>query len=83
MHGLSVEQELPAIRLVNPGQQLDQCRLTGAVFADEDMDFARTQIEADVVEGDDAGKPFGDAAELQDGGTGPDWTTCAASCSMG
>src|SRR5829696_3020928 len=50
VHGLAVEQQLAAIRLVNPGKQLHQRRLAGAVFADEDVDLARHEIEADVVE---------------------------------
>ena len=40
-------------------------RLSGAVLADERVNLAGIQIEVDVVDRDDAGKRFADAAQRE------------------
>ena len=70
----AVEEDLARVRLVNPGEDLDQGRLPSAVLADEHVDFARSQVERDVIEGDHAGKSLRYPAQLENrhDGTGSD-----------
>jgi len=53
---LALPGQLPAIRLISPRDYLHERRLTGAVFANQCVYFARTHLEGYVVE-------HGDAAE--------------------
>ena len=47
-HGLAVEHDGARIGLVDAREHLDDCALTGPVFADERMDLARQKRERDV-----------------------------------
>src|SRR5262249_6282479 len=49
-----IEQDLPAVGSNEPGDQVDQRRLAGAVRADQRMASARRQVELDAT-GDDEG----------------------------
>src|SRR2546430_2438360 len=49
-------KHLPAVRLVSPGDNLHECGLAGAVFADQGVHFARKHLEGHIVE-------YGHAAE--------------------
>jgi hypothetical protein len=65
-HGAAVEQDLSRIAPAGAAQDLHQRRLAGAVLAEQDVHLARTQLEAHIVEGDDARVAFADAAHLQE-----------------
>ncbi len=56
-------------RRIDPGQDLDQRRLAGAVLAQKRVDFAPMHVEIDVVERQRAGELLDDAAELEEGGS--------------
>jgi hypothetical protein len=56
---VAVEEDLPRVWLVDAREDLDQGRLPSAILADEDVDFARSQVERDVIKGDHAGKSLG------------------------
>ena len=63
--GLAVEADLAGVGLQDAVDHLDQRRLAGAVLAEQRVDFARADREADVVVGEHAREGLGDAAELQ------------------
>ena len=65
--GRPVEQDLAGIRPVEPGQDVHQGALAGAVLAEQCVDLARAQVEVNLVVGDDAGKGLDDAARLERG----------------
>jgi hypothetical protein len=46
----AVNEKLAAIRLIDTAEDLDQRRFTGAVLAHNSMNFARHNVEANVVE---------------------------------
>ena len=58
-----LDPDLAGVGLLHPGQDADQRRLAGAVFAEQHMDLAGPEVEADVVIGKHAGKALGDAAQ--------------------
>lgn len=73
--GRAVEGDLGAVdgdgalvRLLHAVQDLHQGRLAGTVLADEGVDGALADGDADVVVGDDAGEPLGDAVQFYGGG---------------
>ena len=47
---LTVEDDLAAVRLIDPGEDLHQGALAGAVLADEPEDFAGMDFETDVLQ---------------------------------
>src|SRR5205085_7182654 len=51
---LAVERDLARVRPVEPGDQVEERRLAGAVRADQPADLAALDAERDVVDGDDA-----------------------------
>ena len=53
---LAVEDDLAAVRLVDPGEDLHQRALAGAVLPDEPEDFAGMDFEADVLQREHAGE---------------------------
>ncbi len=53
---LAVEDDLAAVRLVDPGEDLHQGALAGAVLADEPEDFAGMDFETDVLQSEHAGE---------------------------
>jgi hypothetical protein len=59
---LSEEAQLPSIRRLGAGHDLDQGRLSRSVFADERMDLAGEDLEGDIVERGDSAVAFGDTA---------------------
>ena len=52
----AVDDELAAIGGLGAGDDLDEGRLAGAVFTDEGVHLARTEVEGDALEGADAGE---------------------------
>ena len=52
--GRAVEQDLAGVGPVQPGEDVHQRALAGAVLAEQGVDLARAQVEVDVVVGDDA-----------------------------
>ena len=56
----AVDDELAAIGGFGAGDDLDEGRLAGAVFPDERVHLARTEVEGHALEGADAGERFGD-----------------------
>ena len=63
--GLAVEQDLALVEAVDPGQQLDQRRLAGAVLAQQRQDRAGADVEVDPVDRQRAAEALGDAGEAQ------------------
>ena len=55
--------DVPAVRLVDAGEDLSERALAGAVLAAERMTGPRGDREADVLEREDAGKSLGDVLE--------------------
>ena len=53
------------------GQQVEYCRLSGAVWAHERGDRALVQVHGEVFGGDDATEVLGQPAYLQDESAGP------------
>jgi hypothetical protein len=64
--GNAFDKDLPVVRLVDAGKELDQRRLARSVLPYQDMDLSRVEIEADVIERDDSGEALGDVGELQE-----------------
>ena len=64
-------QDFACVLAIRAAQDLHQRRFAGAVFAEQDVDFAGVERQVDAVERDDAGKRFPDAAHLEDGRLGP------------
>jgi hypothetical protein len=62
---LAAPADLAAIGLDQPGQDLQQRRLAGAVLADEGVRFALGDIEADAAQRVDGAKRFVDALETE------------------
>ena len=60
-----VEQDLALVGLVEAVEHVHQRRLAGAVLAEEAVDLAGLDDEVDVVVGDEAAEPLGDAAEFE------------------
>ena len=49
----SVEEDLAAVRLVEPRDDVEERRLAGAVGPDQAADLAQLEVEGDSVERDD------------------------------
>ena len=58
MDFLALVDDSPGIRPVDPAQDLHEGRLARAVLADQGMHLALAQLEGDLVQGLDPGKPF-------------------------
>ncbi len=61
---LTIEHDRAALEVVQPGQAVEQRRLSGAVGADQADDLARVHVEGNAVEGDDTAEAH---ADVQDG----------------
>ena len=61
---LPVEEDRPAVGLMDAGEDLDQRALARAVLADEGVDLARDEVERDVVERLGRRESLGDPAQL-------------------
>src|SRR5919199_1260374 len=64
-HRAPLEEDLPGVRLVHPGQRLDQRALARAVVADERHDLGRVHREARAAQRLHAAEALVDAAGLQ------------------
>ena len=53
---LSVIDQTPSVRRIGAGNDINQRRLAGTVFAEQHMDLAMRQIEIDAVQRLHAGK---------------------------
>ena len=53
----ALEQDLASVGRVEAAEAIEQCRLAGAVGADQAEDLALLQLERDAVERDDAAEP--------------------------
>jgi len=62
--GLALEQDRSAVRLVDSGQDLDQCALARAVLADEGMDLTGPEVHRNVGEGGSRPEALGDPTQL-------------------
>jgi hypothetical protein len=63
---LAVDVDLARIRLVGPGEDLDQRRLAGTVMAEQPDYFPGAKIDGDAVHGLDAPEGDGDVAHLDE-----------------
>ena len=59
-----IDGTMPRVGTLQAGQDRHQGRLAGPVLADDGRDRARLELEVDVVERDDARKPFAEPAHL-------------------
>jgi hypothetical protein len=66
---LTIEDDLAAIRLIDPGEDLHQGALAGAVLPDQPEDFAGMDFEANVLQGEHAGEALGDLLDPEQGRT--------------
>ena len=63
----AVEQHLPGVRLVEPGDDVERSRLARAVRPDEPGDVPLFDVEGDAVERDDAAEAQGDVPYFEEG----------------
>jgi hypothetical protein len=61
------DQDLSSGLLISPAENLHQGRLTGAILAKQDVDFALSEIEAHIVQSDHPGEGLSDIEHFQDG----------------
>src|SRR5688500_1346855 len=61
---LTVDPDLPFVRVVEPEQDVHQGRFAGPVLAEQRVNLTATNGELDAVIGDDAGKPLDDLPHL-------------------
>ena len=64
---LAVEEDLPVVRAVEPGEDVRERRLAGAVLAEERVHLTLGRLEVDIVIGDNAREPLRDVPELDCG----------------
>jgi hypothetical protein len=60
---LAEERDLTFVRPVEPGEDVRQRRLTGAVLAEQRVDLAGSCLEVDVLVRDDSREPLRDSAQ--------------------
>jgi len=65
---LAVEDDLPGVRVVDAGDDLDQRRFACSVVADQGDDLAGKDLEVDAVEGLHGPEALGDVLQLEDRG---------------
>ena len=63
-HLLPLNIDLPAVRLIHAKEHTHECALSGAVFAQQRIDFAALNLDADIVVGDNAWKALGNMAHF-------------------
>ena len=66
MRAFAVEEDLPLVGLQRARECLDQCRLAGAVVADDREDLSRVQLEIGPIQGGDVSVAFDDPARFED-----------------
>ena len=64
---LPIQQDFSGVGAILAGEHLDQGRLACTVFADQGVDLAGADHEADVVDGKRSRERLGDASQLKDG----------------
>jgi hypothetical protein len=64
---LPVEDDLAGVRLIDPGEDLHQGALAGAVLADQPQDLAGMDFETDVLQRQHAGEALGDPLDPEQG----------------
>ena len=64
-HRHAVDGDVARVRPMDPGQDLHQGRLAGAILPDEPDDLSGGDVEVDPIEGDHAGESLGDCRHLQ------------------
>jgi hypothetical protein len=57
--------ERTGIGRIGAGDDVDQRRFAGAVFPEQDVNFAAPYVEVDAVKRDDAGKPLRNIGGLE------------------
>ena len=64
-HGVPLDHDLALVGVVEPVEDVHQRRLAGAVLAEQRVDLALEQVEADVVVGDDPREALRDVPHLE------------------
>jgi hypothetical protein len=64
-HRHVVDRNLARVRAMDPGQDLHQRRLAGAILADQPDDLSGGHVEVHAIERDDAGKLLGHCRHFQ------------------
>ncbi len=62
---VTVQRHAAAVGLIDAGEDFDQRRFTGAVLANQAMNFPWAQAQGDRIERGDAGKTFADLVHDQ------------------
>ena len=65
-HRLSLEQNLAACRLVDPGHCVEAGGLASTIRTDQSEDLATLDVKRDIVEGDEAAEFHGQVFDLHD-----------------
>src|ERR1700677_1755470 len=60
----SVHRKRASVGLLQAGEDVNQCRLSRAILAEQDMDLTCEDVERDPIVCDDAGKPLRDATQF-------------------
>ena len=82
VHRLAVERPVPGVGLVEPGHQVEERRLAGAVGADQGGDRAALDLDPVDVDGGDAAEVAAHAGRREDrvglvgAGLGDDTAEC-------
>ena len=63
----TVDEHAPGVGVMESEGDAHERRLAGPVLADDRVDLAGSQVDGDVVVGDDPGIGLGDALEAQEG----------------
>src|SRR5204862_4859388 len=68
-HRLAVDENFPAGRALDPGEDLDDRRFARVVLAEQAKHLAGAELERQVADGGDAEEALGDVAQRDDRGT--------------
>src|SRR5690606_24591209 len=79
-HGLTVDDDVALVRVVEPVQDVHQAGLARAVLAHQREQLARADVEGHVVQRRDAAKPLVDVPK---GDQGAGWKELASSTDAG
>jgi hypothetical protein len=63
---IPVDDDVPAVRVVEPVQNAHEGRLAGAVLAEQSVHLALSQVEVDSIVGEHPGELLRDLAQLED-----------------
>src|SRR6266404_2741390 len=63
---LALPEDLPPVRFIQPGDDLHERGLSGAIFADQSMNLAWPHLEADIVEHPYTAKRLGDVLHAKE-----------------